>query len=288
MFEAVAASAITSDLAMTVIFVSLLVGSALIVVWVVLEARKRHLVASASLAVGKLVQLNEVYEPLTARHPPITLRLAESTRSKSQFDRFDLEAFLSRCVLEQELFVETQIVRRRDSMVQYAAYEIEAERLARETLGKSSHEGVAPNAFAKIERRILVRRKLKSPTPRARVRATVTYTSPKGRNSYAKTLEWDFEHLEAGLRAARQQRERQSTNQYLRQREREMMTDRVRMQILTRDDFRCKMCGASGRDGAELHIDHIVPVSHGGRTLAENLQVLCKSCNLGKSNHFVG
>lgn len=288
MFEAVAASASTSDLTVTMIFVSLFVGSALMVVWMVLEARKRHLVASASLAVGKLVQLNEVYESLTASHPLITLRLVESTRSKSQFDRFDLDVFLSRWVLEQELFVKTQIARRRDAMGQYAAYEIEAERLARETPGKSSHEGIAPDAFAKIERRILARRKLKSPTPQAKVRATVTYTSPQGRNSYAKTLEWDFEQLDAGLRAARQQRERQSTNQHLRQREREMMTDRVRMQILTRDDFRCRMCGASGGDGAELHIDHIVPVSHGGRTLAENLQVLCKPCDLGKSNRFVG
>ena len=48
------------------------------------------------------------------------------------------------------------------------------------------------------------------------------------------------------------------------------------------------MCGASAADGATLHIDHIVPVSLGGRTVQENLQTLCQSCNLGKSNRFVG
>jgi 5-methylcytosine-specific restriction endonuclease McrA len=48
------------------------------------------------------------------------------------------------------------------------------------------------------------------------------------------------------------------------------------------------MCGASASDGAVLHIDHITPVSHDGLTVPENLQTLCQSCNLGKSNRFVG
>jgi hypothetical protein len=48
------------------------------------------------------------------------------------------------------------------------------------------------------------------------------------------------------------------------------------------------MCGASAKDGANLHIDRIIPISHGGRTVPESLQTLCQSCNLGKSNRFVG
>ena len=33
-----------------------------------------------------------------------------------------------------------------------------------------------------------------------------------------------------------------------------------------------------------LHIDHIVPVSKGGKTVPSNLQVLCSKCNGNKSN----
>lgn len=63
--------------------------------------------------------------------------------------------------------------------------------------------------------------------------------------------------------------------------ERSKMSKRVRWFILERDNFRCRACGATA-DDAKLHVDHIVPVSKGGRTEESNLQVLCAECNLGK------
>jgi 5-methylcytosine-specific restriction endonuclease McrA len=74
----------------------------------------------------------------------------------------------------------------------------------------------------------------------------------------------------------------------MRARERSLMTNHLRMTVLRRDAFRCRMCGATASDGAQLHVDHINPVSRGGRTVSENLQTLCAPCNLGKSNRFVG
>jgi hypothetical protein len=54
---------------------------------------------------------------------------------------------------------------------------------------------------------------------------------------------------------------------------------------LRRDRFRCSLCGASpaSRLGCELHIDHVVPVSRGGKTVATNLRTLCLDCNLGEA-----
>lgn len=52
----------------------------------------------------------------------------------------------------------------------------------------------------------------------------------------------------------------------------------LRYEILERDGFACKACGATNC----LEIDHIVPKSKGGQTIKTNLQVLCSDCNKGK------
>ena len=65
-----------------------------------------------------------------------------------------------------------------------------------------------------------------------------------------------------------------------------VIKDKLRYQVLKRDNFKCCACGASpAKDpSVELHIDHILPYSKGGETILENLQTLCSRCNLGKSN----
>lgn len=61
---------------------------------------------------------------------------------------------------------------------------------------------------------------------------------------------------------------------------------RLRFLVMRRDNFGCRLCGRSPAitQGVELHVDHIVPWESGGETELENLQTLCSSCNLGKSN----
>jgi hypothetical protein len=61
---------------------------------------------------------------------------------------------------------------------------------------------------------------------------------------------------------------------------------RLRWKVLQRDRFTCRACGASPAItlGVELHVDHVIAWSNGGDTTVENLQTLCSTCNLGKSN----
>ncbi|MCL2620430.1 MAG: HNH endonuclease [Defluviitaleaceae bacterium] len=61
---------------------------------------------------------------------------------------------------------------------------------------------------------------------------------------------------------------------------------RLKYMILIRDNCKCRVCGKSPAInlGVEPHVDHIVPWSKGGETVIENLQTLCRDCNLGKSD----
>lgn len=53
---------------------------------------------------------------------------------------------------------------------------------------------------------------------------------------------------------------------------------RVRREVLTRDDFRCTLCGISSKD-KEITLGHIVPVASGGGNNKENLRAECIDCN---------
>lgn len=64
---------------------------------------------------------------------------------------------------------------------------------------------------------------------------------------------------------------------------RDPIPPQLRFRVLQRDNFRCQYCGRAARDGAILHLDHVVPVAAGGATSEDNLITACDTCNLGKS-----
>src|SRR5215470_20174323 len=59
--------------------------------------------------------------------------------------------------------------------------------------------------------------------------------------------------------------------------------DNMRSIVLVRDGGRCRKC----RRSINLEMDHIVPVSKGGKTEEANLQTLCRRCNRAKSKKLV-
>jgi hypothetical protein len=65
--------------------------------------------------------------------------------------------------------------------------------------------------------------------------------------------------------------------------ERARVSNRMRFSIYERDGHRCRKCGISGRHH-DLEIDHIIPISKGGKSTYDNLQTLCRRCNLEKGS----
>ena len=70
--------------------------------------------------------------------------------------------------------------------------------------------------------------------------------------------------------------------------QRALMTSALRRKILQRDEYTCKKCGNSinNEPNLLLEIDHIKPISKGGLTTEDNLQVLCWRCNRQKGNKY--
>lgn len=60
----------------------------------------------------------------------------------------------------------------------------------------------------------------------------------------------------------------------------------LRYRVLSRDSFRCVLCGATPAIELDcrLHVDHIIPWSKSGKSEIENLRTLCEKCNLGRGN----
>lgn len=66
---------------------------------------------------------------------------------------------------------------------------------------------------------------------------------------------------------------------------RERIPDDLRLAVLARDEFRCRLCGKYPGKKRELRVDHIVPIAGGGAPLSmDNLWTLCHPCNSGKSD----
>lgn len=57
----------------------------------------------------------------------------------------------------------------------------------------------------------------------------------------------------------------------------------IRFEVLARDGFRCRYCGAAAPD-AVLVVDHVTPVFRGGEDDLSNLVAACTDCNSGKSD----
>jgi len=70
------------------------------------------------------------------------------------------------------------------------------------------------------------------------------------------------------------------------------ISPQLRNEILERNGYTCQRCGSGAGDPdpfnsgrkVRLHVDHIKPISQGGKDTKDNLRALCSACNQGKSN----
>lgn len=125
---------------------------------------------------------------------------------------------------------------------------------------------------------------IKKPSITLNVDVVLRYVSPKGKVDLSKKQTFNYVDTVRIFDSVSSYRVDRSTYEKLVKAERGILSDSMRYDVMKRDGFRCVICGMSARDGAILHVDHIIPIAKGGKTEMSNLQTLCEKCNLGKSD----
>ena len=230
----------------------------------------------------KLLDLNNKYNFYTFSSTIASYN--QQCNSKRSFDRLDLNnVFFS--YIEKHLEACSTLISKIDKNISnYKLYCYDYNNLTTSVTQESAKEFKVPfNTFINIEESIVKKNKL-SPQCTFTIRISASYTSPQGRNSYSKHYDYDYDQIASSYKEVWRLISVRQSRAYQVQVERAKLSDSLRYDVLRRDGFKCQICGATAQEGAKLHVDHIIPVSKGGKTELSNLRTLCDRCNLGKSD----
>ena len=259
------------------IFTIILVGCSLTAL--VLYLLYKHRVKSKSTRLKTLNEINTQY----IFHTDIwSLTYNVSTETKRQFDRFDFNGYLQAVIKENKAQYTDMIDKCEENLEKYSDYISKIQLISIGSISKDAKRcGLGVSLYKIIEDK-LMKSSTQNPLRNFSVECRLSYISPKGRNHYFKSHIFTYDDIKNAFKNAERQIVTKEGIAY----ERALVTDSMRYDILRRDGFRCQICGASQKDGVTLHVDHIVPVSKGGRSVPSNLRTLCERCNMGKSNKY--
>ncbi len=264
-----------------VFLVLLVTAITLIIVFFVRNKKYKNFVLQNSDSIKKLCAINKEYV------------FRQYTKNQSLYYKFDNKRnwyntqpidFFSRDVrnnierwmmLKEDVDFNNELFKKYQEAVQNAYVPI-SENLCKEN-------GFIYKKAKKIEKKQF-ESLIQKPAMKISILVRLRYVSPKGQVDESKRETFGYVELKRILDSVSTRRVSKETYDRLARAERGILSDSLRYDVLKRDNFRCVLCGMSSKDGAILHVDHIVPVSKGGKTEIDNLRTLCEKCNIGKSN----
>lgn len=114
----------------------------------------------------------------------------------------------------------------------------------------------------------------------------VEYITPAGKKIYQKSRDFSVDEMRKLKSDAIIMETDRNLKKINLNEERTKMTESLRYDVFKRDNFKCTICGRGSKDGVKLQVDHIKPVSKGGKTVLNNLRTLCDECNRGKRDKY--
>jgi hypothetical protein len=261
--------------------IALLVGLASVII-TNKNKKERDYVISTSRMYNDLIELNSKQTYYSMPNQIITYH--HRCKSKQNLDRFRFEDFILYLFEHDENDAKTNVDKIEYNHIHYSDYIKKCDDIKKRYLDYLPEDlKFSAENYKRIEIDLFMKNIINPPLDLQYV-ISAFYSSPGGRNRYCKDVKYSFNNLLYYKNKSAELIKKKATYEYQKNIERSKMTESLRYDVLKRDGYRCQICGATANDGAKLHVDHIIPVSKGGKTEMSNLQTLCDRCNLGKSN----
>ena len=223
------------------------------------------------------------YKALCAKYQYLQVKsnteCCERLESKYKFDHFNFDKYVFDRVCKKRDAFEEILDAIEINKKQLAKFEEEYRQLPDFTETPPSW------LYSVLEHRVMKKEEKhrKPPITESTITCSIRYTSPAGRNRYGNHQVYSTKDIENFVNQSYVLEKERESKEY----QRKILTPSLRYDILKRDNFKCVICGRTPKkDGVTLHVDHIIPVSKGGKTVPENLRTLCSICNLGKSDKY--
>lgn len=256
-------------------FIALYILCLLFIIFFIINILYTSYVKKNSISISKLTALNNDYKFDYTKY-----KFKENHTTKYKYDRDTPHKYMHRHIYDNlDMYTDYIVANIKQNMVSYTSYNELYDELNFNIIKNDNNRSAG---FIRKVNKLYKKYKHKKPT--SFISYIIMYQSPKGRNTYSQNDIFLIETIEYEIDIIKKEIEHKNSRQVQIKRERSIITPGLSYNIFKRDSFKCKICGSKESDGVKLHVDHIIPISKGGLSNESNLQTLCDTCNLGKSN----
>ena len=264
------------------IFLCFLIGIVVFIVRREIREKQIQFVSDNSQAVAEIKRINEKYK----FYPQKQFDYTHTYDNKTFYDSISCQDYLIYQLQTQSSQILEQINNIHINQRQNEEYLVELKDQIRLGIFRNPVQDSKKDKLLEIEKEILSKEKLR-PAIRFEIRVFLNRSDLRGRIYERKSELFNEEQVLSLI-----DRINQKNGSFFQDREiwdaicrveRGRVSKKLRFFIYQRDGYRCRICGKP-QQFSQLEIDHIYPVSKGGKSTADNLQTLCHGCNVRKGN----
>lgn len=263
-----------------IFIILLIILVVILVIYNITISKYKEFIEQHSIAIKEIKYINENY--LFRKIDYISFH--ESFDNNNYYDKLSPEDLLIYELINHKKQIKDNISNVIYNSNQYDLYKYDVSKIKKFGFFNSEENFRFKKLLENIEKDMF-KSLIKKPTVSYNIDVVISLTNINMKVLNNKSASFNMLYIEHLLKQIEDKTNERYNNKYIWDAicriERAKVTNRLRFAIYKRDGYRCCKCGRKTED---LEIDHILPISKGGKTHPNNLQTLCKSCNKNKSN----